>query len=256
MSTVAKAATIGVVDMKAGMVFGAKTNVTQTERVRARQELYPSYKSFDEFIDVERLRSLNAYLTCRIRRHIHDNRDDFFVNEHVLDTDAPYKPGVREIWLKRTRPGTPYDYLDINRTHLWQATEEANEFTLLMDFIATLPFQSTGRVLLIYDEGGRSVPAHRDHEATDLCHDFVWLRTNLRKPFYVLNHLSGEKLYIDGYSAWFDTVNQYHGSDAGEGLTFSVRVDGHFTKEFRERIPYLAENAAATPAIWAQRAGV
>lgn len=238
------------------MALGTDIRISEQGGIKLHSELYPSYKSFDEFIDVARLRSLDAYLTRRVRRHILDNRDDFFVNQHVLDTDAPYKPGVREIWLKRTVPGTPYDYLDINRTHLWQPTEEAHEFTLLMDFVATLPFQSTGRILLIYDEGGRSVPAHRDHEATDLCHDFVWFRTNLRKPFYLLNQFTSEKVYVDGYSAWFDTVNQYHGSDAGEGLTFSVRVDGHFTQEFRERIPYSGENAAATPAIWARQAVV
>src|SRR5688500_1284765 len=97
----------------------------------AANSLYPSYKSLDEFIDVVRLRALDAYLTRRIRRHISEDRDEFFLNEHVLEADAPYKPGVREIWLKRTLPGTPYDYLDINRAHLWQPTPEAAEFTLL-----------------------------------------------------------------------------------------------------------------------------
>jgi hypothetical protein len=157
------------------------------------------------FIDVTRLRSLDSYLTHRIRMHIVENADDFFVNQHTLEKGAPYKPGVREIWLKRTLPGTPYDYLDINRTELWQLTEHASEFTLLMDFIATLPFESTGRILLIYDEGGHSVPAHRDHEETDICHDFIWFRTNLRKPLYLLDQNTGEKLYLKGYSAWFDT---------------------------------------------------
>ena len=222
--------------------------------VETSSSLYPSYKSFDEFLDVDRLRSLDGYLTRRIRRHIHENRDDFFVNEHVLDASAPYKPGVREIWLTRTVPGTPYDYLDINRTDLWRPTEEAEEFTLLMQFIDSLPFESTGRILLIYDEGGRSVPAHRDHERTDICHDFVWFRTNLRKPFYLMNHITGDKLYVSGHTAWFDTVNQYHGSDRSDGLTFSIRVDGHFTQEFRERIPYFSENLSATPAMWSAAA--
>ncbi|HSK73105.1 MAG TPA: hypothetical protein VK892_15510, partial [Pyrinomonadaceae bacterium] len=31
---------------------------------------YPSYKSFDEFIDLKRLRSLDGYITQRIKRHI------------------------------------------------------------------------------------------------------------------------------------------------------------------------------------------
>ena len=221
----------------------------------ARHVLYPSYIPFDEFIDVERLRSLDAYITQRIKRHVFDGHDDYFVNEHVLDATAPYRPGVREVWLTRTLRGTPYDYLDINRTHLWRRTEAADEFTVLMEFIDSLPFDSTGRILLIYDEGGRAVPAHRDHERSDICHDFIWFRTNLRKPFYLLNQYTGEKLYVEDYSAWFDTVNQYHGSDAAEGLTFSIRVDGHFTPEFRSRIPYVSTNIAATPSYWAANGG-
>ena len=41
---------------------------------------YPSYKSFDEFIDVERLRSLDGYLTERIKRHIKTQKEDYFIN--------------------------------------------------------------------------------------------------------------------------------------------------------------------------------
>lgn len=219
-------------------------------------DLYPSYKSFDDFIDLERLLDLNDYLETKIARRARLGKDDLFVNAHCLDDAAPYQPGVREIWLKRTVPGTPYDYLDINRTDLWRETPDANEFADLMQFIETLPFESTGRILLIYDLGGHAVPAHRDHESSDVCHDFIWFRTNLRKPFYVLNPATNRKLHIEGFSAWFDTVNQYHGSDATEDvLTFSFRVDGHFTAEFRKSIPYQTVNAAATPAAWAAIAG-
>ena len=31
---------------------------------------YPSYKSFDEFVDIDRLRSLDGYIRQRIKRHI------------------------------------------------------------------------------------------------------------------------------------------------------------------------------------------
>lgn len=233
------------------MISETNIEVLTTNIAPSQAGLYPSYMSFDQFIDVSRLRSLDSYLTNRVKRHIHENLDDFFVNAHVLDLNSPYKPGVREVWLTRTTPGTPYNYLDLNRPHMWHRTSDADEFTLLMDFIDALPFESTGRILLIYDEGGRSVPAHRDHEQTDICHDFIWLRTNLRKPFYVLNQFTNEKRYIDGYSAWFDTVNQYHGSDATDGMTFSIRVDGYFTSEFRSKIPYVKGSLAATPAVWA-----
>ena len=217
--------------------------------------LYPSYKSFDEFIDVEHLRSLDAYLNQRISQYINTGEVDYFCNEHTLDTNAPLQPGVREIWLTRTVPGTPYKYLDINRAELWETTPQANDFALLMRFVRTLPFRRTGRILLIFDDAGLSVPAHRDHEAADICHDFIWFRTNLKKPLYVLNQRTGRKKYVDGYSAWFDTVNQFHGSDAAEGLNFSCRVDGHFTDDFKKKIPYLDHNRAATPAVWAKNNG-
>jgi hypothetical protein len=213
---------------------------------------YPSYKSFDEFIDVPRLRSLDDYLTKKIQQHIKTQQEDYFINYYRLEDSAPYQPGVREIWLARTKPGTPYEYLDLNRTELWEPTEYAAEFVPLMNFIESLPFKERGRVLIIYDDAGKAVPAHRDHVETDICHEFIWFRTNLKKPFYVLNHQTGEKKYVDSYSAWFDSVNQYHGSDAVPGdLSFSIRVDGKFTDEFRNLIPQPEFNQASTPSFWA-----
>ena len=213
--------------------------------------MYPSYKSFDEFIDVDRLRSLDEYLIEKLHEHMRTASEDLFLNEHRLDPAAPPQPGAREVWLTQTKAGTPYDYLDLNKPELWERTEWAAKFSLLMEFIETLPFEATGRMLIIYDDQGLSVPAHRDHLETDVCHDFIWFRTNLLKPFYMYNHRTGEKLYVKSYSAWFDTVNQFHGSDAAPGLSFSIRVDGIFSKEFRRSIPTPSTNLASTPALWA-----
>jgi hypothetical protein len=213
---------------------------------------YPCYKSLDVFIDVARLRSLDSYLTEKINRHIEKQREDYFLNLYRLDAETPYQPGVREIWLSRTRAGLPPDYLDlVDKTEAWELTGEAEEFADLMNFIETLPFQLKGRMLIIYDDSEKTVPAHRDHLNTEICNEFFWFRTNLKKPFYMLNHRTNEKKYVESYSAWFDSVNQYHGSDAVKGLSFSVRVDGIFTDEFRKLIPKPDFNAASTPALWA-----
>jgi hypothetical protein len=213
---------------------------------------YPCYKSVDEYIDVDRLRKLDGYLTERINRRIRKRaKEDFFLNLYRLEKDSPYQPGVREIWLSRVKTGKAYDYLDLDKTDLWSLTEEAEEFAQLLDFIRTLPFRETGRMIVIYDDAGKQVPAHRDHVETDICHEFIWFRTNLRKPFYMLNHLTGEKKYVEGYTAWFDSVNQYHGSDACDGLSFSIRVDGKFTDEFKRQIPKPKINPASRAALWA-----
>lgn len=211
---------------------------------------YPCYKSFDEFIDVERLRSLDGYIAERIRRHIAGREEfRFYTGPYRLEESSPDRPGSRMIYLSRSE--MPDSYFDLDRAELWKATEAAAEFSELMDFIATLPFKATGRMLVMYDDVARPVPAHRDHTDEDVCHDFLWFRTNLGKPFYMLDHRTGEKLYVTSHSAWFDTVNQFHGSDPRDGLSFSIRVDGVFTDELKQRIPTPARNLASTPALWA-----
>jgi hypothetical protein len=67
----------------------------------------------------------------------------------------------------------------------------------------------------------------------------------------MLNHLTGEKQYVESYSAWFDSVNQFHGSDGYDGLSFSIRVDGKFTEEFKAKIPRPELNPSSMPALWA-----
>jgi hypothetical protein len=211
---------------------------------------YPCYKSFDEFINVTKLKSLDDYLTEKILARLKLNKDSDFLNAHRLSQTAPHKPGTKEIWLTRTAPERPYNYFDLDKPGVWHPTEDAAEFPALMDFIGTLPFQTTGRILIIYDTKGAEVPAHRDHLNADLCHEFIWFRTNLEKPFYMLNHKTGEKVYVRSYSAWFDSVNQFHGVDAKPGFSFSFRVDGKFTEEFKKQIPKPALNLASTPALW------
>lgn len=212
---------------------------------------YPSYKSLDGFIDVEGLRSLDGYITERIKKHIEFQNDlPFYTGPYRLQENEPDRPGSRMIYLAQS--SQPDSYFDLDKSELWHATEATGEFSLLMDFIATLPFKSTGRMLIMYDNLSRAVTAHRDHAESDICHEFVWFRTNLRKPFYLLNPATNGKTYVESYSAWFDTVNQFHGSDAADGLTFSIRVDGTFTDEFRKQIPLAGpDNVAATPSLWA-----
>jgi len=214
---------------------------------------YPSYVDFDQFIDVARLRALDGFIADRIEHHIRAEQDSYFLNEHRLDADSPYIPGVREIWLSQTKPGTPYDYLDVDRPERWVPSAAAEEFQPLMDFIATLPFAATARALIIYDNGKNSVPAHRDHTDGELCHEFIWMRTRFNKRFYMLDPSSGTKKYVVSHSAWFDSVNQYHGADGSNSLSFSIRVDGIFNDDLRRQIPFIDPVRSAAPAIWAAK---
>lgn len=214
---------------------------------------YPSYVDLDPFIDVARLRGLDRYLRDRLEERIERARDlQFYTGPFLLDGRAPDRPGPRMVYLAHSSRGHGLEaYYDLDDTGLWEPSEAAADFSELMDFIGTLPFAATGRMLIIYDDSGRGVPAHRDHDSQDLCHEFIWLRTNFDKPFYMLDPETGEKRYVEGHSAWFDTVNQFHGADASGGLSFSLRVDGRFSDDFRRRIPFPETGRAAAPALWA-----
>jgi hypothetical protein len=222
---------------------------------RARRDpriVYPCYKSLDEFIDVERLKSLDGYITERIEKHMKaGDEEKFYTGTATMDVRAPKRPGSRVIHLTQTTREA--DYYELNDPDLWVRSKEAEEFSLLMDCIDTLPFKKTARMLIMYDDSGNAVPAHRDHTRMGVCHEFVWFRTNLTKPFYMFNHKTKTKRYVESYSAWFDTCNQFHGVDAGKpALSFSLRVDGIFSDEFRARIPVPEYNRASTSALWAR----
>ena len=216
--------------------------------------LFPSYVDLDPFIDVGRLKALDQYLRERISRRLAAERDlKFYTGPFVLESDAATLPGSQLIYLARS--AEPENYYDLDRTELWAPSAEADEFPELMDFIATLPFEQTGRMIIMYDPLGRAVTAHRDHDSQDLCHEFFWFRTNLDKPFYLLNPETGEKSYVAGYSAWFDTVNQYHGAEASGELAWSIRVDGRFSDSFRAMIPEAEGNRSIRPTLWAKARG-
>jgi hypothetical protein len=211
---------------------------------------YPSYKNLDPFIDVEQLKALDEFITERLQQRLAEAQDrQFYTGPFLLDAEAPDRPGSRMVYLSRSRE--PENYYDLDRTSLWEPTPDAEEFAPLMDFIATLPFAATARMLIMYDGSGRAVSAHKDHDSPELCHEFIWFRTNRRKPFYMLDPETGEKLVVASHAAWFDTVNQFHGADASGGLSFSIRVDGVFSDALRAQIPFPIENRAAAPTLWA-----
>ena len=211
---------------------------------------YPCYKSLDAFIDVEQLAALDGFMTERLSQRVAKAADRaFYTGPVLLDAQAPTLPGSQMVYLSQSREAD--DYYDLDRTDLWEPAPDAAEFAPLMDFIATLPFAATGRMIIMYDGSGRAVSAHRDHDSAELCHEFIWFRTNFSKPFYMLNPDTGERCTVKSHAAWFDTVNQFHGAEASGGLSFSIRVDGVFSDEFRRNIPFPRTGRAAAPAIWA-----
>jgi hypothetical protein len=73
------------------------------ERVDPRI-IYPSYKSLDEFIDVDWLKSLDGYVTERIEKRLADERDlAFYTGPFTMSDKAPVVPGSKMVYLSRAK---------------------------------------------------------------------------------------------------------------------------------------------------------
>src|SRR5262249_2455077 len=155
---------------------------------------YPCYKSFDDCIDIDRLKKLDGYLRERVERRTTDQQ--FHTGEMTLGLSDSRLPGSRQINLTRNKNTSVHNYYELNKAELWEPSEQASEFSEVMDFIHTLPFKTTGRAIIMYDFSGKAVTAHRDHSRIELSHEFIWFRPNLTKPFYMMDRRTGRRKYV------------------------------------------------------------
>lgn len=236
-------------------VSGYKLNQYTDSHITPFSIQYPRYKSMDEFIDCERLASIDHEIRRGIQEYIEytetlvNHQDKFRSGCMKLKFFSRSKRSARNIEL--TKQIKDYDYMNLNQSALYQKTPHCRFFPSLMAFIEDLPFKETARILIIFDTGTDGSTPHRDHSAQEICHEFIWFRSNLDKQFFVFCPKTRQKKHIHSYSAWFDTVNQYHGETPINKLSFSIRVDGVFNDALNRKIPRPPFNQACTAAYWA-----
>lgn len=205
--------------------------------VGAASEQY--YLSLDDYIDVDRLRSMNDGLEAKLLNLLEEEpeRVGLFSAGERLDPNGSTQSGTRTVRLRNQFRG---GYSEIHCGDSWEDSESVADFPELMRFVASLPLKSYGRCFIIFDDKGVIELPHRDHGDPKLKQEFMWFRTNRKKRFYIYERSSGTKHYVESYSAWFDT-RHFHGVDPADGLSLSVRVDGVFTDEFRNTVAALQQ---------------
>ena len=119
----------------------------------------------------------------------------------------------------------------------WEANAE--HFPKLIPLIKKLPFKSLGRIIFFLHEHESEMLIH-----SDICeeqrydphrNEFIWIRSRLDKNFFIYDPESKEKKQVTSYAAFFNE-HDFHGGDPTPQMTFSLRIDGFFTEEFREKI--------------------
>ena len=122
-------------------------------------------------------------------------------------------------------------------------TENAKHFPSLVKLIESMPFESIGRVMFFMTEANNLTVPHydvlNDAQRAEKSHDdFIWLSTKPNsKGVYVMDDETLEKVYPDPakHFVWFNEMD-YHGTDAVNHFSFSIRIDGKFKPEVREAL--------------------
>jgi hypothetical protein len=125
--------------------------------------------------------------------------------------------------------------------HLKHLTSETidtpvrKDFDFLFDWINKQEiFDEFGRVVVFLNPEGNCTPIHRDYPSRSQKDQFLWIRFNKQKDFFVYDTDTQEKHFTKGYISTFDN-HQWHGGEPSEVMGFSLRIDGIFSSEFLEK---------------------
>lgn len=133
-----------------------------------------------------------------------------------------------------------------DRTAPRKLTPEAEYFPNTVKWVESLVgtiFEDIGRVIFFHCEADGIPFEHRDLDGTKGIQDgytphrneFIHIRPNLKKPFYLWDPENQNKIYINSRAAWWNDQD-WHGGDRLMQQSYGLRIDGKFTENFRKQL--------------------
>ena len=127
-----------------------------------------------------------------------------------------------------------------------QLTEEAKYFPNVVQWIENMKvngiFEHIGRVIFFHCEADGIPFEHRDLDAKNGIdvvkphrNEFIHIRPNTKKAFYVWDPKNKNKVYLNTRAAWWNDVD-WHGGERIMEQSYSLRIDGKFTDTFRKKL--------------------
>jgi hypothetical protein len=128
-------------------------------------------------------------------------------------------------------------------------TEEAAYFPEIVDWVENLIkddiFEHIGRVIFFVCEHDGVPFEHRDldskngikqiHEYTPHRNEFIHIRANTKKGFYIWDPETQNKYYLNCHAAWWNDQD-FHGGEKIIEQSYGLRIDGKFTENFRKKL--------------------
>ena len=132
-----------------------------------------------------------------------------------------------------------------DRTAARKLTPEAEYFPTVVKWVESLVgtvFEDIGRVIFFHCEADGIPFEHRDLDAKNGVNvvkphrnEFIHIRPNTKKAFYIWDPEKKNKVYLNTRAAWWNDVD-WHGGERIMEQSYSLRIDGKFTEEFRKKL--------------------
>lgn len=132
-----------------------------------------------------------------------------------------------------------------DRTAPRKLTPEAQYFPNVVKWVESMVgtiFEDIGRVIFFHCEHDGLPFEHRDLDARNGMNvvkphrnEFIHIRPDTRNQFYIWDPETKCKYGINTRAAWWNDVD-WHGGNRVMAQTYSIRIDGKFTEEFRTKL--------------------
>jgi hypothetical protein len=100
-------------------------------------------------------------------------------------------------------------------------------------------FESLYQVNIITVDSGGIPWEHSDSntpdEPVDYIREFIHIKTDCDRPFYIIDPETGERVFMNTRAAWWNE-SVWHGGLPIQRPTYTLRINGKFTGEFSTRI--------------------
>ncbi len=227
------------------------------------------FLNFDKLIDVDSVLNMKPWLSAFVARNFHLIEPCRYHQKNLWTQDTALLD-LSQAWQAKNSGDQVYKFVDNKQLHRWLMFEQdlavgnfminlrpwvthwtqrhlaahcaaIAEDAQLTDFYHWLDnqkiFEQYGSVKIFINFQHTGTLTHRDY--VDLNEpskdEFIWLGFSPHKHLYIFDPESQTKVYATGIANYFNT-NNWHGSGPSPFACYSIRVDGIFSDQFKQRM--------------------
>jgi hypothetical protein len=150
-----------------------------------------------------------------------------------------YSPNNSVYLREATNVNSLKTYLEKWNPELYPWNDNITHFPKLIKWLDSLTgtvFEKYGRVIFFIHEHDCELLVHRDGTAyRPHNNEFIWINPLGAKSFFVYDEDTGDKHHVPCRAAFFNDLDM-HGGDPKPHMTWTLRVDGIFTEEFKKKL--------------------